>query len=461
MECVDKRVSLMKEKGHHKVANKIEDFFTERRWIFTFIHWTMLLVFLALILIPPFLPYPPESATPGNNFVLFANFIFWGVWFPLLLLSVVFFGRAWCGLMCPQGAMSEYMSKVGLNRRPSRWLTWSGTPVLSFIFVTVMAQVVGVREYPLPMLEVFGGTMVLAIVVGFVFTAKHRTWCRYLCPVGLLLGIFSRLGMVSFEGRMAGKRKGWNTLCPTFIDLSKKRTSRHCIECFKCANWRNPNALKLTFRKPGIEIESIKEAEPALHEVMFLFLATGLALGAFHWTSNPMYIRFKSFLGNLFFDHGLAWLIGKSGPWWLMINYPELGDVFNYLDFISAISFMILFMVGYSLFLSVLNYLSASFVSRRERKEVFTRLGYIYSPVALLSLFLGLGTQFFSSLSAIGMEVGLINGIRLLIFVTGVTWSLYLGYRVIKGEGSRVFLSLIPQVAGIALIAIGWYPMLF
>ncbi len=460
-------IDIKHDKPFNKLAHKIEDIITANRRIIVCIHWVMFLLFIALILIPPFLQNPPEDATALNNFTLFVKFILWGLWFPLLLLSVIILGRAWCGLLCPQGAVSEYISMRGVDKRPPSWITWEGTPILSFIFVTILGQLVGVRDYPLPMLEIFGGTMVVAFIIGFIYTSKHRTWCRFLCPIGLLLGIFSRLGMVNFEGKLS-KRKNvssWKkTLCPTFIDLSKKSTSRYCIECFKCANWKNPNTLKLSFRKPGKEIEEIAKSDPFIYEILFLFSVIGIALGAFHWQADVLFKDYKWILGSFFLDHGLGGFIGKSGPWWIMSNYPELGEVFNWLDVISITTYMLGFIFLFLGVLSFLNYISTLFVYRDikktkklSKKEIFIQLGYIYTPVALLSLFLGLGGSLFQSMKLFGLDDTLIYVIKSSLFFAGLLWSLYLAYKIIKSHGAKnIFLPFVPQFIGVIIVFYGW-----
>ncbi|MEK7850324.1 MAG: 4Fe-4S binding protein, partial [Deltaproteobacteria bacterium] len=216
---------------------RIEGFLVRNRDRFGYIHFGMFILFLALFLIPPFLPAPPEEAKPWNNFVLFAKFAVWGLWFPLILASVIIFGRAWCGLFCPQGALSEFLNKRGEDRAVPKWLRWEGTPIMSFIIITVLGQLVAVRDYPKPMLLIFGGTTVLAALLGYRYTNGRRAWCRNLCPVGLLLGIFSRLGMVGitpppsppYQG--GDKRGVGNVVCPLYINLNNKVASRHCIEC--------------------------------------------------------------------------------------------------------------------------------------------------------------------------------------------------------------------------------------
>ena len=260
---------------------------------FAYIHFAMFIAFLLLYAIPPFLPMPAEDATPWDNYFLFVKFAVWGIWFPLLLASIIFFGRAWCGIFCPQGALSEYLNgKKNIKKSIPKWIKWEGTPIASFIIITILGQLVGVRDYPQPMLLIFGGTTVLAAIVGYRYKRGGRAWCRHLCPVGILLGNFSRLGMVGIE---RNKDNGAKVVCPTFINLSTKASARHCIECMKCVNPEESSTLRLELRKPGKEIENVRKHNPDIYEVIFLFLATGLALGGFHWIVNSNYIAFKSF----------------------------------------------------------------------------------------------------------------------------------------------------------------------
>ena len=69
----------------------------------------------------------------------------------------------------------------------------------------------GVRDYPLAALELFGVTTLAAVLTGFLFARERRVWCRYLCPVGPLLGVFSRLGAISFENKVTPdpRRLAW------------------------------------------------------------------------------------------------------------------------------------------------------------------------------------------------------------------------------------------------------------
>lgn len=439
----------------NSIAKTIEDFFIMNRDKFGYIHAGMFVVFLILIIIPPFLPLPSEDATTWNNFTLFARFLIWGLWFPLVLLSVIFFGRLWCGLLCPQGALSEYMSKGGLNKPIPGWMRWEGMPVVSFIIVTTLGQLIGVRDYPLPAMEILGGTMVVAAIIGFLYTSNRRTWCRYLCPIGPLLGIFSRLGAVGFE-RNSGDGRG--CICPTFINTSTKVASSNCIECFRCVNPESQGSLHMKIRHPGLEIEEIKDREPNMWEVIFLFSATGLALGAFYWQASPFYIQYKEILGSLLLRIGLGDFIGKSGPWWLMVNYPSAGEVFNWLDFISVTTFMLIGMTFVALILFMLTGVS-SIIKGKEGAfvKMLANSGYLYAPVALVSIVIGLGLIFFQSMVDFGLSKDLVRIIQMVLFAGGGIWSAYLAVRLDRGIGS----ALIPNVIGIGFIAYLWHMVLF
>ena len=69
------------------------------------VQWVVVLAYALLIAVPAVLPMPPKSAHMWTNLTLFAQFVFWGIWWPFVLVSMVLVGRLWCGLLCPEGAL--------------------------------------------------------------------------------------------------------------------------------------------------------------------------------------------------------------------------------------------------------------------------------------------------------------------------------------------------------------------
>ncbi|HNN08600.1 MAG TPA: 4Fe-4S binding protein, partial [Azospira sp.] len=146
------------------------------------VQWCVVVFYAALVVIPAFMPLPPESAHLWDNLRLFAQFMFWGVWWPGVMIATVTLGRVWCGLFCPEGSVSEWVSKYGRGHPLPRWLKWAGWPFVAFVCTTVYGQLVSVYEYPQAALLVLGGSTVAAVVIGLLYGREKRIWCRYLCP---------------------------------------------------------------------------------------------------------------------------------------------------------------------------------------------------------------------------------------------------------------------------------------
>jgi hypothetical protein len=453
------------------ISKKIETFFFRYRNKIAWVHTGMFVFFLSVLFLPLFLSEPTEADTALTHFTLTANYLMWGLWFPLVFLSVIFTGRSWCGLLCPMGAASEWANKRGLQRAIPAWVRWEGTPIVSFLIITVLGQTVGVRDHPEAIAEVFGGVLLAAIILGFVYGRKKRAWCRHMCPIGLLLGVFSRLGAVQFSPkRKKSAVEGYTEkgVCPTMIQLSHKSESRHCITCFRCTNPSSPGGLDLKIHMPGKEVEQIRTHNPNIAEIWFLFLAVGVSLGGFLWLVLPEYQTWRQDIGEwLIFEHEWYWL-GNSGPSWLMSVHPERREVFNWLDFFMISGFMTACMIFMTTILSITTSLAARlsglFGGDMNQRKRFIELGYQYAPVAMVSLVIGLGAELFSPLANIGFSNTEISMVKMLLFITGLCWSLYLGYRIVEKQGVIAKyrpLVLLPGLTGSLLTGAGWWLAIF
>ncbi|MBI5536044.1 MAG: 4Fe-4S binding protein [Deltaproteobacteria bacterium] len=393
----------------------------------------MIVFYLALIIVPPLLPAPPEGAAVLGSFVRFSQFVIWSVWWPFVVLSMLAFGRGWCGIMCPEGALAAYASQHGWNRAVPSWMRWGCIPLVAFAGITVLGQLIEVDEKPVSQLLVLGGSTLVAVMVALIYRRNTWVWCRYLCPVSLLFGVFSRLGTMHFRvdhARLQAWRGGGEEAhikepCPVQIHLPALSTNRSCLMCFRCVGWRD--SIHLQFRAPGEELLRINQADPLFWEVIFLFAgAIGLPLGVFH---------------------------------------AEVRE----LEGAKLVVLLIGSIAVFGAALAGVTWLSARLVFPARRgacttAELFARIGYLYAPLALFSLFLGLSIPTFEHLAGVGFPPVARDVIRACLLAAGVLWSAWLARRIIglqtahRGKAAAAFSV---HVVGIGATLAAWIPVLF
>ncbi|HEX5455060.1 MAG TPA: 4Fe-4S binding protein [Stellaceae bacterium] len=443
-----------------RLARRIEQAAVRIRPYLPVAHVAMAAGFVVLIAAPVLLPASRLTVEAGAT----ARFLIWTLWFPLVFLSVLVTGRSWCGVLCPMGAASEWMNGIGLKRPVPAWLRWEGTPIISFLLVTILGQTVGVRDYPSAILEVFGITLLAALVIGFLYGQgqRKRAWCRHACPIGLLLGVFSRLGPVDLvpkKPEAGGDAYDTRGLCPTMIDLRRKTESRHCVMCARCVSPQKTGGLALRLRPPGSEVAMIARHHPTASEIWFLFLGTGVALGGFLWLVLPQYQSLRMALVTWAIGNGHTWL-GEPGPSWLMVVHPEAREVFVWLDFLLITGWMIGVMLALAGVLAALQaaaaWLAGHFGAAGGFRDRFVRLSYQAAPAAMISLLLGLGIDLFNLFPAAAALP-----IKIAALVVAALWGANLGWRILTGMGlrggGRVIAWLPGMAAGLIVIA-AWWP---
>jgi polyferredoxin len=398
--------------------------------------WAVVGIYVVLVVVPAFLPLPQRTAHIWTNLTLFAQFIFWGIWWPFVLLSMVFVGRMWCGLLCPEGALSEAASSRGKGYAVPRWITWKGWPFVAFAGTTIYGQMLSVYQYPKPVVVILGGSTLAATVIGYLYGRSKRVWCRYLCPVTGVFGLLSKLAPVHFRV----DRTAWQSWhkprgarvrpvnCAPLVPIYNMRGGSMCHMCGRCSGFRD--AVTLARRSPNYEIVQVAGSEPKpVETILIVFGLLGLAAGAFHWSSSSLFVDVKQTSAEWLVNHDFVWPLEPIAPWWILTNYPEQNDVLSLLD--GAV------LIGYILASTVIvggtvsGCLAAAVrIFGRWSMPRLHHLAQSLIPIAACGVFLGLSSLTVTMLHAEGLTLNFVGALRAFLLASTGIWSLWLGWQI-------------------------------
>jgi len=232
------------------------------------------------------------AGTPvgSRNFGIVFVWIAW--WALLMLIAVPLFGRGWCSI-CPIPLPGEWLQNGAvlgpqgrgftLGRRWPRRLRGIWIQNAAFVVVALFSLVVltqpGVTALVLALF------LVLAIVTSLIF--ERRAFCRYLCPVGGFIGLYSQLAPIEVRAKDAalcashtektcytGSADGYG--CPWQVfpgGLTKNTTCGACVECLRTCPHDN---IALNLRPFGADL--LKPGGRKLDEAFKAFIMLGSAV---------------------------------------------------------------------------------------------------------------------------------------------------------------------------------------
>lgn len=427
------------------------------------VQWLVVLFYAILVTVPAFLPTPPEDAHIWNNLRLFAQFCFWGLWWPGVMIATIAFGRVWCGVLCPEGTISEWSSKFGRGRPVPPWLKWAGWPFFAFVATTLYGQLISVYEYPQAALLILGGSTIGAAVLGLLYGREKRIWCRYLCPAS---GVFAALAKIA-PLHYKVDRAIWNAHaervepvnCAPLVDVRRMTSASECHACGRCAGQRD--AVTLSLRSPSAEI--LDPAAPARTRdaITLLFGVLGLATMAFQWTLSPLLRDLKLTLADWLVEHEHFALLDNDAPWWLLTHYPEAGDLFTWLDGALIVAYL----VGGGFLLGCLLLVGPMLAARISRNDFLSwqRYALALTPLGGASIVLGLSMLTVTHLKAEHFWLGWLPAFRIALLAAGCLGSLWLTFCLCKRakQWPRRFAAAMAMAFPVALMAGIWSVVFF
>lgn len=395
------------------------DFLRQRRFAIAAVQWVFVVLYLVLLIVPAGGAGDAPDTDMLRKLGKFAEVIFWGVWWPGVILSVMLFGQFWCGLFCPDGTLTEFISRHGKGRKIPVWLRLPALPLSIFAIITLFEYALEARYTPRGTLLAVGSTTVLAVVCGIFYGRGKRVWCRYACPMGGLFSLLARCAILHFRV----DREVWDSAprpvpkpveCPVLLNVRHLSGSDKCNMCGRCSGHRN--AVELAWRPPGEEIATLCEGEARSWEAAgIVFVLIGLFYGALHWRHSSWH-------------HAL-----------LVLEIPPTLAAFAAILLPAVV-------LGSSTALLLA-------VVAGGKHLVATRLAYALIPLGGFGLFVGAMEHSLLILHDEGMDVApLMPWLRVSVMLPAIAWSAHAGWGGIdRGVAARTC-----YVFGIALLGAAW-----
>ncbi|HEY9615323.1 MAG TPA: sigma 54-interacting transcriptional regulator [Microcoleaceae cyanobacterium] len=300
--------------------------------------------------------------------------LFWAWWWPGYLFLFAFVGRFWCAV-CPFMITAEWVRPLSLWLFPRQQLTWN-TQWLNrwgawILFAGFVAIYLWEQLWDLPHHAYLSAWLLVTIAAGAVLFSliyERRLWCRYLCPIGGMSGMFAKLSMIELRSTQQvcgsqchtfGCYKGSEVTpvtfadalpnegqasggCPLYVHPAQLQDNRDCMFCMTCLKTCPNRSAQLNLRFPASDLLDHHQefwAEIALLLLLFGGVFMHHAYTVLAWlgvdtipmdaahllTSLPIVVALLSIPAVLIYStHAIARLLDPNQPGYLTVIYAYL-----------------------------------------------------------------------------------------------------------------------------------------
>ena len=272
---MEKATSFRNNLTHHAWVRRL----LISRWP-QFILRAVTLAGFVLVLLTGFIGSPVGS----RNFAVM--FVWIGWWSALKLIMLPFGGRAWCSI-CPIPMPGEWLQQGWLvkpggkkfnlgirwpRRMRNTWLQSAGFAAIGLFSALTLTT-------PVVTAWIFAGLIVVALVVSVVF--EQRSFCRYLCPMGGFIGLYSTLAPLELRPQLAQAgqvqsarataAREWPRGCPWINNPAALKGNANCGLCLECLRTDDGENMTLNVRPFDAEL-----SQPGPFRLDEAFLSLGL-----------------------------------------------------------------------------------------------------------------------------------------------------------------------------------------
>lgn len=195
-----------------------------------------------------------------------------------LVVITLLFGRVYCSVICPLGALQDIVIRIGRKVRPKAGFKFSPerkSVRYGFLVLTVAALIAGVQLFVAfiapyssygrivrgvagighgaPWALILTGVVMLLLIVACAMLAG-RIWCNAICPVGTMLGLIGRRSVFRIridEDKCVGCGSCARKCKASCIDAAgHKVDASRCVGCFDCIDDCKVGAISYSVAPP-------------------------------------------------------------------------------------------------------------------------------------------------------------------------------------------------------------------
>lgn len=213
------------------------------------------------------------------------------IFFALVFLSVLMFGRSICSWACVYGPVQEHcagaLKTVGVNPNKKPFKQLGLVQLITAVFWVSLALALyrnievanfkPMQGYKLDESWVFvvGIISFIPLTILMTYMFGNRYFCKYLCPIGGTMGLYSKLSLlkVRVNNQTCDACGICQEACPMGVTIDKKSVATNlpyisdskCIQCGECVDACPTKSLALSFSKPrqwqSTQVVAAKEAQ--------------------------------------------------------------------------------------------------------------------------------------------------------------------------------------------------------